>query len=455
VNAEALYFTALLRSGRLAAFRGLERDHLSPPYQPVYDFLREFVREHAALPQLETGTAKFFGAFAPDAPEDPVYYLGAIRDNAMRLALEVGLRDEVAPHLIDARPLEALDATKRIVTDINRTFVRDDDGALLGDLAERVQDRMAAYELRARAGGAVGFPTPWGTLNRFTGGLQPGEAAAILSRPGQGKTWAMLVWATYLRQHGFRVLFVSMETPPEAPRPRATTHRVVGRQCFWCFETDVSPSAQCSAVATPRQLLTMRFDAVGARVSALRFVKGRLQPIEHERLQRYYAASATHNNGKWGALRIVAPPRVRTMSDIDIELAEFRPDACFVDSAYLAMERTARPHEAASQLVWDFKSAMRRTNTAGAVSWHFNREVDEDDEDASMNCAALTDEMPRVFDWMLGLFRPPKLKMSEEALWRVIKLRDAAHVTGWRSAFALKERLDFRELAEDVPAEAT
>jgi hypothetical protein len=265
-----------------------------------------------------------------------------------------------------------------------------------------------------------------------------------------GKTFAMVLWAVFLWQCRFKVLFVSMETPPSAKKPKNRNHRMIGQMCFRCYQVEPTggEQAECPAADIPRQRLSIRFDALGSRLSAWRLYKGLLTPFEEERLEKYYAACATKNNGRWGDLRIVATPYIKTLGDLEMEILSYEPDIVFWDSAYLAAQPARGKNENRwSGLVRSFKLMLERVSIPGVVSWHFNRDVLENAVSASMNSAALTDELARVFDTIIGLFRPPELEEVGEAIWRGIKTRDGVKMGKLKTHFELKECIDFSEIS--------
>lgn len=460
-----MFYSALLSRGSIGELRLVPREYVSELWHPVWDWVAAFVQQEKRLPQVSTLEQAFWGRSPlgsqqlPQATESANYYAELIRGNAMRIAMETGLGEKVAQPLRDFKPIDALAGAKSVVADISRQFRELDRGLVLPDLGYNVQARYDDYLLRKVAGAQVGVPTPWPSLTRATNGLQPGELWVLLARPNMGKSIAAAVMATYLRELGLRVLFVSMETPPQGALPRDPRHRVAGvgttRRCIRCFDPQADPTQLCPSATTPRQRLSIRFDALGARVSMWRMLKGQLTPLEEQQLQRYYWNCTQAAAVGWGTLKIVSAPYIRTIMDLETEILEFGPDAVFWDSAYLAIQATAsgKKNEAAGEFVVDTKLMLERLAVPGVMTWHFNREVDTDAEEASQNSAALTDELSRVADVMLGIFRPPKILKANEAIWRSLKVRDGLALSRMRTRFAVKESIDFQELAESEISE--
>ena len=446
MDSEGLFFSSLLRAGDLREMQGVNKDHLADQYQPLYDYIIEFVQGRGALPRWETVSTKYPGLLPDTANEDPSYYRDAIRQNAMRLGIEDGLSEHVVPSLREGKATNALAGVRKVVSDVSHTFRAVDESAYLADISESVADRMEAYRLRKKSKGAIGIPTPFPSLTRTTGGVMGCDAVAVLARPNMGKTWALILWAVYLWQNNYRVLFASMETPPRSRTRRDKRHRVVGNRCIYCYQTGVSAEDQCSAV--PNERLTVRFDSLGSRLSAWRLYKGWLTPQEEERLSKYYAACETRCGGRWGDLRIVSPPVVQTVADLEMEILSYQPDIVFWDSAYLAAEPSRGRENRWTMLVQHFKRMLERVGVPGVVSWHFNRDVTPTMETATMGAGALTDELPRVFDIILGLFRPPDTEEAGEAIWRALKTRDGVRMGCLKTYFEVKERIDFSEIGE-------
>lgn len=786
MDSDALYFAALLAAKNPKNLRMVVREHLALTWQPVHDFCLTFLQAQGRLPKAVTVTRKF-GIELPEVEEDVSYYAAAIRENAMRLALEDGLEEHVVGKLASAEPNAALDGAKRVVADVSRVFREGDRGLVLLDQRDNVDARRRDYKLRKRGNGKNGLPLPWDTLTRATGGLQPGDAWAILARPNIGKaqpldakvltptrwaamgdlkvgdalasadgepsevtgvfdrgmrsvfritfsdgrsteacaehlwrvhhrkwpeprtlqtsevaallqrpgsrrrywidavsgdfgtmqpllvdpwllgmllgngsmcgsslrlstpfpsvvaraqqalpagmsvkyvagvdygltgagnplmrhlralglwdheahekfipksymhapravrvatlcglmdadgwvekdgavmfcsaserlardvtylvrslggiatirerkqptytykgekrlgrpafavgvslpdarevfsvpkklcrvvarqktrritflsiepsrttqtrciavshpshlyvtddfiathnTTALMVTATYLWRLGFRVLFVSQETPPQSALPKNPNHRVLSGTCIRCYTADVPADQPCPAAKVPRQRLTVRMDALAANVSMWRLLKGRLTPQEEERFFAYLEACRDPEAQGWGQIRLVSTPAVRTVMDLEMEIIEYQPDVVLWDSAYLAAVGP-RKNDAAGNLVIDFKLMLERCGVPGIVSWHFNRDVDEKATEASQNSAALTDELGRVFDVLVGMFRPPEAVDAGEAIWRTLKVRDGIPMRELRTHFRVKEEINFAEIAS-VPA---
>jgi hypothetical protein len=432
---ETQYFAALLHAEDVSALRLVdpERD-LSAPWKVVYTWIMGFVRDRGTLPKPLTVSGTF-NVPLDRPPEHASYYAGLITKNVKRARIEEELSQTVVPHLEGHDPDAALAATAEAIGKVRAEFPMVDDArSCLPGLGTNVDERWADYQFRSQFASSLGLPLPWSSITKMTLGMQPGEAWALVSRPNIGKSWAAVVVSVYLWQMGYRVLFCSMETPPRNAIPRSA--RVRERLGPWA---DVA-----------RQRLSLRFDA-------WRLLNGKLNPQELYQYQQYLAMCKAEAQHKWGTLRIVSAPRIRTISQLEQEAIEFQPDIIVWDSAYIAIDRAGKSNKRTDQAGYfleDCKEMFSRVGVPGFITWHFNREVKEDDTAASLNDIALTDDMPRLFDVILFLFRTPEMVDAGEALWRTGKIRDGVNVPELRTRFEVRRMIDFSEIGFGTNAPA-
>jgi hypothetical protein len=431
---EQYYFAALLHAGDAGALRLVdpERD-LSTAWQAVYAWIVAFQRERGALPKPLTVSGQFSIAL-DKPPESAGYYASIVSRNVKRARLEEELSQKVVPRLEGHDPDGAIAATAEAIGQVRSEFPEPNDArAYLANMGVNVGERWLDYQFRTQHGDMLGLPLPWASITRMTLGMQPGEAWAFVARPGVGKSWMAIALAVYLWQMGYRVLFASMETPPRNAIPRSPRTRA--RLGSWA---DVA-----------RQRLTLRIDAIGARVSAWRLLNGKLNPYEVAQYQRYLKMCEAEGSNGWGALRVVSTPRVRTIGQLEQEANEFEPDLVIWDSAYIAIPRgsATKRTDLAGLFLEDCKATFERLGVPGLLTWHFNREVKENDTEASLNDIALTDDMPRLFDAIFFLFRTAEMQAAGEALWRSGKIRDGVGMPELRTRLEVKRSIDFSEIA--------
>jgi hypothetical protein len=449
MDADALFFSSLVTSQQPGEIAMVQRDHLSKQWRQVYDFVLEFIRTYRQVPNQATIESKFKYGLPPSV-EPPAYYARVIRDNAMRAQLTRGFEEKVVAPLTGQKPEEALDGAASVVGDIRREFRPASDNLTL-DISSNVEERWQDYQLRQRSANQAGMPYAWGTMTAATGGKRAGECIAIAARPNKGKTWASAVDAQYMVEQGFNVLYCSGETPPQSDKPKRRDHRVVKGRCIRCYGTNVNANEECPAALVRRQRLSLRFDSLGARVSAFRLMKGQLLPYEHAQLMRYYdiVRDPVAAGYGWGKLKIIGVPAVNSVVDLEMAADEFQPDAVYFDSPYVLATRYKRKrNEAASQLIIDFKQAAERMGVPLIITWHFNRDVNGDrDTTATQNSLMWTDEIGRLFDTLIGLFRPTEVEDAGEAIWQSLKVRDGIRMPELRTHFRMKHDVRFDEIS--------
>ena len=454
MNHDALFFARLLQDRDPSKLRMVRREDLDEGWQGVYDFILQHAQASGALPHTETVELSC-RVMLGNAPEDAAFYAKRIRDNAMRRVMEEGFEEQVVKPLAGQEAHKALDGAAAVVSQVRREF-RADTSTLL-DYNANTNVRLADYELRAKAQDVLGLPTRFDSLTRATGGYMPGEAWAIAGRPNQGKSWLACIEAVTLYQRGARVLLVSMETPAQNKLPRDATHRVVQGQCLRCRLVGVEAGQACPAAQVNRQRLSIRLDALGAGVSAWRLLKGNLTPREKERFQAYLGVVADPAAGGygWGDLRVVAPPDVRNLADLELEVMSYQPDIVIWDSAYLGVDfsTSTKRKDAFDELLIGFKLMLEREGIAGVLTWHFKREVTEKATSAGLGDTAYTDELGRLMDVVVGLFRPPERVQAREAIYRTLKVRDGIRMPELLLSWAVKEKGLITEIREE-PAEA-
>lgn len=451
MDAQGLYFSALLKTGLPTGLKLVKRDHLSEDWHPVFDWIVSFCTRESKLPAPETLEAQF-GRTLPTATEDVGFYAGQVLENRMRIALEDKLTEQVVAPLKEAKAGEALEGARKVVIEVGREFRRQQhSGLVVPDFAakEQVTRRMADYYRRKASKDRIGLPLPWPAITRATNGLVPSAYWYLLARPEIGKTWVMVVLATWYWQMGLRVLFVSMEMPAEGNLPKDPRHRVLHGFCLRCYQPNMNPKEVCPAGSIPAQQLSVRFDAIGARLSAWRLLKGLLTPHEERDLRTYYERLVS-GEMPWGSLRIVAAPYISSAVDLQMEILEHAPDVLLLDSWYRAIgdATDVRKNEAAGALVRQTEDIIRPMGIPTVVSWHLNRDVKEDAINASINDAILTDEIARAPDVVLGMFRPPEYQMAGEALWRGMKVREGIAMRELKTHFRVKDEINFAEIGE-------
>lgn len=92
------------------------------------------------------------------------------------------------------------------------------------DAAKAHEHYEEKRRLMEENGGVMGIRTGFDSIDaNYPTGMAPGQYIVILSRTGQGKSWFALQIAINAWRQGKKVLYVSLEMPPESVRDRAYT----------------------------------------------------------------------------------------------------------------------------------------------------------------------------------------------------------------------------------------
>lgn len=92
------------------------------------------------------------------------------------------------------------------------------------DAAKAHEHYEEKRRLMEENGGVMGIRTGFDSIDaNYPTGMAPGQYMVILSRTGQGKSWFALQIAINAWRQGKKVLYVSLEMPPESVRDRAYT----------------------------------------------------------------------------------------------------------------------------------------------------------------------------------------------------------------------------------------
>ncbi len=88
------------------------------------------------------------------------------------------------------------------------------------DVTQCKEAMLNEYRFYKEAGGMLGIPYPWPTLNKITQGLLPGQLVVIYASPKKMKTWLALKIGMHCHANKRRVVFASKEMSPELLRKR-------------------------------------------------------------------------------------------------------------------------------------------------------------------------------------------------------------------------------------------
>lgn len=378
-----MFFSALLASGKPAYLRGMPPDVFEGAWRGVFDFVKRFTLAHSSLPKISTVKNRFKSLAFEKAPEPVAFYAAEVRRRHAFGVLDEGLRTSYTAKRTEDDLHGSVDALKEVVLAVER-LQREQavDGGILR-VSRNTLRRKKDYLERKRKKGLLGLKTPWKSLDAVTQGWQPGDLIVLLSRSGMGKSFWAVLCGLEVMFAGKNGLLASMEMYPKR--------------------------------------LGIRVDALGARIGADKFRKGKLSKEEVKRLDAWYVA-LEKNAGKWGALDICGPNEISSPLDLELTIQLGKYDFVVWDSFYLAAKK--KKWEEFAQLIADVKKVATRTGTPILLTSQFNKAVQATHTRADQIAAAFTDSILHDADFVFALFQTPSMRLLKEMLFRSLKVRE-------------------------------
>lgn len=381
MDIDACFCARLVDGNSLAPLSMVKPNYLADDWNPRLAWVIQFTKTHGVIPKRETFEVHF-KIKLPKAPEPASFYAAALRKRAMGLSLKAGLLKPLTA-LEQQAPEKCLSELKNLLAETARNFhVTGEGGAMIEQ--KSIGLRKEFYLERKAKKGLLGIPCPWKTINESTLGACPGDVWMLLAKSNMGKTWLALLMANYAaRMCGKRVLIASQEMTPKR--------------------------------------LSVRVDALGAKISALRFRSGQLTTEEEAQYFAFLEKCKNPDAQKWGAISIVGQRDIQSVLDLEIALDTYTPEVVIWDSYYLIASKDWKDQ---SKIVSDIKSLAERRGVPIICTTQFNRTVTAADTKADQNAAGWASAVVQDVDCVIGMFQPPELKLEKTMKLSSIKVRD-------------------------------
>ena len=367
-----MFLSAVLAEGSVAAL--LQKgpvDHLFKAVEiDAYTFVRSFVKQYQALPTPET-VEEHTGDALVKHSEPSSYYFDLLELRHIEHSLKHGMKqasDLLLPENKD--PEEALKA----ITETAMSLVARKHAKQVVDFREAYDLVWGHYVSKQKSADSAGLQFGWPTLDKMSGGMARGDMVSFVGRPQQGKTWQMLYGARY----GWNKAGLSVD--PDHGQSRM----------FVSMEMAVLPiSERLAAMQVPVQASHLKH---GMSTKEMKKLKDGLTMIKG------YAAPFYVVDGNLAA----------TVEDIWALARQLKPDAIFIDGAYLVKhpkerDRYRRVAENA-ELMKSELAALAPT----VCSWQFAKSAAKKNkkqgEKPDLEDIGYTDAIAQVSSLVLGLF---------------------------------------------------
>lgn len=264
-----------------------------PDTKRVWIFAREHFFKYAECPSIEVITANF-PSFSPYNSEDKIDYLVDAVITERRKALTINMMDGAIRSLEKEKDHEsALRILQSGLVSLEEEGLsKTHDLNLIDDPVKRWEE----YEFRKNNPGLLGVSTGFPTMDKTTGGLQPGQLIVIVAPPKTGKSTLALQMAQNVHAYDKAVMFQSFE---------------------------MSNHEQQS-----------RYDAMRARISHTRLMNGVLTSEEENR----YLAKLNSMKSMRKPFWLVDSASGSTVSGIASKIQVLHPEVVFIDGTYLMID---------------------------------------------------------------------------------------------------------------------
>lgn len=417
-----LFLSAILAEKSVASFVQYGSiDHLfKASEEPVFEFVKAFVKQYQALPSPETIEAHTGETLLPHS-EPSGYYHDMMVARHTEYALRQGLKkahDLLLPENKDAE--SALAA----ITETVMALIADKHQKQVVDFREAYELVIGTYKAKLYAKEQMGLHLGWPTVDEMTGGLGVGDVTSMVGRPAAGKTWQMLFAAL----HGWRLAgetFLQTGQEPDTDQSRM----------FVSMEMGVLP-------------INQRLAAMQSHQSASNVKKSHLGSVGYKALKK----GLNEIKGYPHPFYVVDGNLAATVEDLWMLARQLKPAAIFIDGAYLVKhpserDRFRRVAENAD-LIKQELAAIAPT----VCSWQFARSATKKNkkgEKADLDDIGYTDAIGQVSSLVMGLFEEESVETLKQRKVKILKGRNGevgAFSTRWNFS-----TMDFTEIVDDAP----
>lgn len=199
---------------------GITVNHLQGGGRKAFEFLWDFWVQYKAVPSAGTIFAETGIDVSKSIDEPLSYFVEQIKKRALYNELN-HLMSKAYDSLKDVKPEDALNVLQSGIFSLQNNVPV---GKLTEPFFADYEGLIEEYE-KAEQYGIIGIPSGWPSLDKVTMGWQKEDLVLFAARPGNGKTWILLILG--LRAwllHQKKVLFVSTEMGRNALRRRAMSY---------------------------------------------------------------------------------------------------------------------------------------------------------------------------------------------------------------------------------------
>lgn len=299
-SSEHLLISKVIQTGEIQEVinAGIRPDHFTGEWADIWSWVLDYWREYATVPTARAVKQQYGDLRLINAEGEPFpalideMYLAYKHDNIVQTVTEV---------VSTLNRNETDEALKKLSEGLQKATV---ETAHLRDvdIIQNWEQRLNRYEqMRNTPNGLRGIPTGFNGLDRITSGLRPQQLITFVGEAKKGKSLMTLIMASAAHTHGVVPMYVSFEMSIEEQETR--------------------------------------YDALTAKVSHSRLMRGDLTPKELERLK----LSMTIRKNMQPFHFTEDTSSLTTVSALAGKIQQYRPSLLIVDGVYLMDDEHGEP----------------------------------------------------------------------------------------------------------------
>jgi replicative DNA helicase len=266
---------------------------VDPEVKRIWIFVREHFAKYAECPSLDVINQNFPSWKQHESPDSIDYLIDSVV--ASRRAASVLKMMESAANILGSNKdhEEVLRVFQAGIVNLEEEGLsKTNDLNLTDDPLKRWEE----YIWRKNNPGLLGIATGFPSVDKVTGGFQPGQLIVVVAPPKTGKSTLALQFAYNVHQQDKSVMFQSFEMSNHEQQTR--------------------------------------YDAMRSRVSHTRLINGLLEPDEEARYQSKLKSMEQMRKPFW----LVDSSNGATVSSIGSKISVLHPEIVFIDGVYLMID---------------------------------------------------------------------------------------------------------------------
>jgi replicative DNA helicase len=293
---------------------GIKRSFFSnPEHGAVFNWMLLFYEEYGESPGEDALAKEFPDYGLLDSPEPYRYYLDELTDGHRRELLVIATNNVIT----ELGNNDTVEATKAMAIGLENLHLEVTAGGAIVDITQNTAERLAMY-LSRRRDETQGVPTGFPSLDALTSGLHPEQLVTLVGLQKEGKSTILLLMAMAAHMSGKRPLFVT-------------------------FEMSI------------REQMA-RHDALRAHVCYDRVMYGGLTEPEQKKLGQMF-----DDLGRQLPMGFIHDPSsTTTVSALSAQIAQYHPDAVYVDGVYLMESELPNVDAGSPQGLTSITRSMKR-----------------------------------------------------------------------------------------------